>query len=68
MVTLADHHRRLRHIPPPFVVIADIVVLLLLGAGIAYDFLVTWSHFQEGRYPRVRPIADGTFILIYTML
>ncbi|KAL2145840.1 hypothetical protein VTI28DRAFT_6137 [Corynascus sepedonium] len=68
VVILADHRRRLRHIPPPFVVIADIVILLLLGAGIVYDYLSTWSHFREGGYPPYRPTMDVSFILIYTML
>jgi len=68
VVTLADHHRRLRRILPSFVVLEDIVILILLGTGVVYDYLAVWSHFREGGYPRLRPTMDATFTLIYTML
>lgn len=70
MVSLADHGRRLRHVyvAPPCVVILDIVIVILLAASIAYDFLAAYSHFEKPLGRPAPPIIGTHFYLIYTML
>ncbi|KAK4117715.1 hypothetical protein N656DRAFT_794154 [Canariomyces notabilis] len=58
VVALTDRHHRLRHVPPPCVVIFDLVILILLGASIGYDFVEALSRLDKRAGPFYRTLLD----------
>jgi hypothetical protein len=68
VAALTDRHHRLRYIPPPCVVIFDIVILILLGASIGYDFARALSHLDKRAGPFYRALLDDQYYMVYTML
>lgn len=68
LVALTDRHHRLRHVPPPCVVIFDIVILIFLGASIGYDFAEAMSHFDKRAGPFIYTLLDDQYYMVYTML
>ncbi len=68
IVTLSDRGRRLRHIPPPCVVILDIIVLVLLGGSLLYSLGVGLSSLDKVVYSPVNAIGGNIVYLVYAML
>jgi hypothetical protein len=68
VVTLADPHHRLRHLPPLCVIFSDLMILILLGASLLHDYVTSWSHFEVGRPFRYTALFAAQFYLVYTVL
>jgi hypothetical protein len=68
VVALTDRHHRLRHVRPPCVVIFDLVILILLGASIGYDFVEALSRLDKRAGPFYRALLDDQYYMVYTML
>ncbi|KAK3299538.1 uncharacterized protein B0H64DRAFT_430529 [Chaetomium fimeti] len=64
----AKSNNPLHFFPSPWSVLWDMVIMVLMGASILYDWIDSWSRFEDGHPVQYTTLFTAQFYLVYAVL